>query len=228
MNGAECEASRTDGTVVPVQSPKAPAPKTTVSPGFIKSAPGQTGAALAGVVNTAKTTINPIAKNWSLGLPKYFIEFFLLMLQGFRCYRTGGARLKCLHGGDTTVDDAGVAQRVIGAGRVRGNDQDGRSLTGLNLGAVGRTERESDDIARSVAVCRDWKDCTGRERTDDVTTSSCPSRPGKGIVKLDIGFTSDGVAGWLPGTAALRGRRVKNHLIVEIKGCGSGFPVNSR
>jgi hypothetical protein len=81
VNGDECEASRVDATTVPVQSPKAPAPKTTVSPGFVKSAPAQTGAALAGVVNTAKTTINPIAKYWSLRLLDCFIEFFLLTKQ---------------------------------------------------------------------------------------------------------------------------------------------------
>src|SRR2546423_1283231 len=82
MNGAEFEAGGTDATAVPVQSPKAPAPVTTVSPGFIKSAPGQTGAALADLVNTAKTTINPIAKTWSLRVLKHFIEFFLLTMQG--------------------------------------------------------------------------------------------------------------------------------------------------
>src|SRR6478672_12734320 len=127
------------------------------------------------------------------------------MICGFRCDRSSRAGLKCLHRGDTTVDDAGFAQRVIGAGRVRGNDQDGRSLTRPNLGAVGWLERESDDIATSVVVRSDREDCAGRERTDGVTTSSSPSGPGKAVGKVDIGLTRDRmIAGRLPAAAAVR------------------------
>ena len=133
--------------------------------------------------------------------------------------------MKCGNGGDATVDHAGVARRVIG--RVRGYDHDGRSLTGLNLGAVGWLHRESDDIASGVAVSRDREDCAGREHINSVATSSYPGRPGAAVVKVDVGFTRDRVAGWLSATAAVRGGRVEDHLIVEIKCSGTGFSVNS-
>ena len=134
--------------------------------------------------------------------------------------------MKRLHGRDTTVDDARVARRIIGG--VRGYDQDGRSLTGLNLGAVGGIERESDDIANSVAVSSDRENRTGRERTNGVTTGGGPGGPGPAIVKVDVRFASDRVAAWLSATATVRGGRVEHHLIVEIKCSGTGFLVNRR
>ena len=143
-----------------------------------------------------------------------------------RSWRSSGSRLKCRHSGDTTVDDAGIADREIG--RVGRHDHDRRSLTRLNLGAVGGLERECDNVARSVAVCSDREDCTGRERSNGVATGGGPGGPGPTNLKVDVGFTSDRVAGWLPATAAVGGRRVEDHLIVEIKRSRTGFPVNSR
>ena len=134
--------------------------------------------------------------------------------------------MKCLHRSDTTIDDAGFAVRE--SGRVRGHDHDGRSLTGLKLCAVGWVEQESDDIAHSIAVCSYWEDRTGRERTNGVATGGDPGAPGPTIIKVDVGFPSDRVAGRLPTTAAVCGGRVEDHLIVEIKCSGTGFLVNSR
>src|SRR5436190_1330211 len=110
-------------------------------------------------------------------------------------------------------------------GRVRGHDQDGRSLTGLKLGPVRGIERESDDIASSVAVRCDREDCAGRERTNGVALGGRPGGPGPAIIKVDVGFTSDRVAG-RSVTGTVRGRRVENHLIVEIKCSGTFFLEN--